>query len=289
MSLINDKKIQIAEQGSNPSTPSAGNRAIFPKADGWYDLDDAGVATLLGGGSFTNFDVAADSGTPATIDDGETLTIAGGTGVTTSISGNTVTIDFNGLSLTSESVEVWKNLGNPTLGSNGSFDVDLSSGEALNCEHLHIKGLIRSTEVDATNFFDQIYLFFNNDQTVTNYYRQQLAGATSTALANLANVPLVATIPNASSDANAFTSIEIIINDFRNTTKEKIATAIYSTYSTTSITYAGIFVIHWNNTNAITRIQIETTTDPTTQIATGSELWVYGLKTVSVLTNVTVS
>lgn len=289
MSLINDKKIQIAEQVSNPSTPSAGNRAIFPKSDGWYDLDDAGVATLLGGGSFTNFDVAADSGTPATIDDGETLTIAGGTGVTTSVSGNTVTIDFNGLSLTSESVKVWKELNNTTLGSSGNFDIDLSSGESLNCEHLHIKGLVRSTEVDATNFFDQMYLFFNNDQTVTNYYRQQLAGATTTALANLANVPLAGNIANASSDANVFTSIEIIINDFRNTTKEKIATVIYSTYSITTVAYVGIFNIHWNNTNAITRIQIETTTDPTTQLATGSQVWVYGLKTVSVLTNITVS
>lgn len=33
------------EQGSNPSTPAAGRRRLFPKADGWYDIDDAGAVT----------------------------------------------------------------------------------------------------------------------------------------------------------------------------------------------------------------------------------------------------
>ncbi len=46
-----------------------------------------------GGGSFTDFIVAADSGTPATISGGETVKTAGGYGVNTAISGNTVTVE----------------------------------------------------------------------------------------------------------------------------------------------------------------------------------------------------
>jgi len=38
-------KVIAVEQGSTPATPAAGRRKIYPKADGWYDLDDAGVET----------------------------------------------------------------------------------------------------------------------------------------------------------------------------------------------------------------------------------------------------
>lgn len=40
---------QFAEQGSTPATPAANNRRIYPKADGWYELDDAGAESPLGG------------------------------------------------------------------------------------------------------------------------------------------------------------------------------------------------------------------------------------------------
>lgn len=51
----------------------------------------SGGSTSSGG--MTSFDVAADTGTPATISNGDTLTFAGAGGIDTSISGNTVTID----------------------------------------------------------------------------------------------------------------------------------------------------------------------------------------------------
>lgn len=35
------------EQGSTPATPGTGERRIYPKADGWYVLDDNGVETKL--------------------------------------------------------------------------------------------------------------------------------------------------------------------------------------------------------------------------------------------------
>ena len=42
--------LTVQNQASTPSTPSAGHRRLYPKAAGWFDLDDAGVETLLGGG-----------------------------------------------------------------------------------------------------------------------------------------------------------------------------------------------------------------------------------------------
>jgi hypothetical protein len=36
---------QWQEQGSDPATPASGNRTIYPKADGWYDIDDAGTVS----------------------------------------------------------------------------------------------------------------------------------------------------------------------------------------------------------------------------------------------------
>lgn len=40
--------INAAEQGSDPSAPGTGRRLIYPKSDGWYDQDDAGVVTKVG-------------------------------------------------------------------------------------------------------------------------------------------------------------------------------------------------------------------------------------------------
>lgn len=63
----------------------------------WLRLDGTG-----GGGAMDDFTVAADSGTPAVIGDGETVTLAGGTGLSTAIAGNTVTlsVDADGISNT---------------------------------------------------------------------------------------------------------------------------------------------------------------------------------------------
>ena len=60
--------------------------------DDFMDLRPLWFMLQAGGTGMTDFDVAADTGTPATITDGDTLTIAGGTGIDTVVSGNTVTI-----------------------------------------------------------------------------------------------------------------------------------------------------------------------------------------------------
>lgn len=69
----------------------SGNKQLLLLYDGtnWTDLGAGGS----GGGSFTDFTLAADSGTPETVADGNTVTIAGGTGIDTSVAAtDTVTI-----------------------------------------------------------------------------------------------------------------------------------------------------------------------------------------------------
>lgn len=65
--------------------------ALEAGGDDFLDLRQFINIPGSGGGSFTSFNVAADSGTPAVIADGETATFAGGSGVSTSVAGQTVT------------------------------------------------------------------------------------------------------------------------------------------------------------------------------------------------------
>ena len=43
--------ISATEQGSVPSTPASGSRKLYPKADGFYQLDSTGLETKVGSGS----------------------------------------------------------------------------------------------------------------------------------------------------------------------------------------------------------------------------------------------
>jgi len=43
-------KYTSGEEAVKPSNPSSGNRTLYPKNDGWYDLDALGTETKLGSG-----------------------------------------------------------------------------------------------------------------------------------------------------------------------------------------------------------------------------------------------
>jgi hypothetical protein len=68
--------------------------------DDFMDLRPLWFMLQAGGGGMTDFLVAADTGTPATITDGDTVTYAGGTGLSSAISGNTVTHNLDNTAVT---------------------------------------------------------------------------------------------------------------------------------------------------------------------------------------------
>ena len=72
-----------------------------------------------GGGTFTSFNVAADSGTPAEIEDGETVTFIGGAGITTVISGNNVTNNLDNTAVVAGSYGSASQVAIFTVGADG--------------------------------------------------------------------------------------------------------------------------------------------------------------------------
>lgn len=81
-------RLYNGQTGITPGAPTVGG-------DDFWDLRLIVDSLGSGSGGMTDFTVAADSGTPATITDGDTVTFHGGTGITSSISGNTVTHDLD--------------------------------------------------------------------------------------------------------------------------------------------------------------------------------------------------
>ena len=115
----------------------------------------AEVRTLIGAGtgsgSMTSWDGAADSGTAATISNGDTLTFSGGTNVTTSVSGSTITINstdqYTG-TVTGTGVNnrlaVWS--GTSSIDSDSDFYVD---ADTIFTTNLEASGKVVTTEVEG--------------------------------------------------------------------------------------------------------------------------------------------
>lgn len=49
--LYAPEHLDMTEEAGTATTPAAGHRIIYPKSDGWYEMDDAGVESQLGAGS----------------------------------------------------------------------------------------------------------------------------------------------------------------------------------------------------------------------------------------------
>lgn len=53
-------ELEFTEQGSAPSNPASGNRKIYPKSGGWFELDSSGTETAIGAAGLLNkFDATA--------------------------------------------------------------------------------------------------------------------------------------------------------------------------------------------------------------------------------------
>lgn len=104
----NGSAYEVMIVGAQPSAPTVNDDADdgFIVGSEWYTATSAykcvdntvGAAVWVefggSGGSMSSFTLAGDTGIPAVIGDGETVTIAGSGGLTTVISGNTVYVDL---------------------------------------------------------------------------------------------------------------------------------------------------------------------------------------------------
>lgn len=209
-------------------------------------------------GSF-NFTVNADSGTPQTVDNGETLDIVGGVGISTVVSAtNTVTIN-----------DVWDY--EETLGSSDSFDktlTDIASWDT-NVKTIIIEFGIRGTVAATT---DDIQIFFNNNTTVTNYHRQYNGALAGTASVTEAATSTLFRATASSSPASSFALGKIYIPMPNSTNYLKVAKVESVAYyaSNDIVIDNGGVVWHTDGTSAITRIQIRTDNHPTDLLATNS-------------------
>jgi len=88
----------IGVNSTNPLIPIVSLSATGTPSAASYLRGDNTWATIAGGGSMSSWNIAAGTGTPEQVDEAETVTIAGGTGITTAVAAtNTVTVTNSGV------------------------------------------------------------------------------------------------------------------------------------------------------------------------------------------------
>ena len=88
----------IGVDNTNPLIPIVSLSATGTPSGTTYLRGDNTWATIAAGGTMSSWDLAADSGTAEAVSEAETVTIAGGTGITTAVAAtNTVTVSNSGV------------------------------------------------------------------------------------------------------------------------------------------------------------------------------------------------
>jgi hypothetical protein len=168
----------------------------------------------------------------------------------------------------------WTLLHTLTRGTDGTFDQASISGSYNDLVLVMIARSARAA------FADDISLRFNNDSG-TNYYRQQTHGLGTTIAASQSGAAAqlgtsAGALPASSSPAGAFGVFEAVIFGYASTTWRKSVTyqgfSFADPGSASQLTLAGGGF--WNSTAAINRIQIQGIN--TANLVAGSQLRIYG-------------
>ena len=154
----------------------------------------------------------------------------------------------------------------------GEFDFDnIPAGY----DRLVIEGELRS---DATVTSDDILLVLNSDTTASNYWRQFSGVANGTGIITDFADNIAGKVSGASSPANAYSSMMLVIEGYAGTHIKKAECQIGS-YRASSDAYLGSSLVTATGlTDPTTRIQIRTDNHPTDQLF--GKLRLYGEKQI---------
>lgn len=147
-------------------------------------------------------------------------------------------------------------------------------------DDLFLVGNVRS---DATGDSDNVYCFFNDDLTASNYYRQALRGVNGSITNTEGSTPQVVSAPAASSLASCQGIFELTVPFYRSTDKIKLAKG-YGAYSRNATEIdQGHIGMAWkgdDGSNAITRIRIRA--DGHAGDGLTGEIKLYGIKDIEI-------
>lgn len=155
-----------------------------------------------------------------------------------------------------------------TLGAPGRFDVSSISQDYDDLE------LFIYCKSDVAAEFDKLYVFFNNDTTITNYDYNRLLVTNSAFGGEFAAVPFAAWIPGASAETWDHFECSLRILDY---TSSRLKTAFtHYLMRDDANMRSGHHFVSWENTDAINQITLQTDGYATDEFVAGSRLRIIG-------------
>jgi hypothetical protein len=137
-------------------------------------------------------------------------------------------------------------------------------------DRLIIKGELRG---DESSTYTEVYCFVNADTTAANYHKQENSAYAGAAALAETNTPLVTNAAAATSPTDSYTKLTMEIEN-PGSDRLKVIESHFGTYRAADNAYAGMTTITSAITDAITRLRIQTSSDPTNQLL--GELSLFG-------------
>jgi hypothetical protein len=277
------------------TAPVAGDPLTFSSVAGKVKVAGEGdlvvtVAKENGAGGFVVVVLAVQGGGGSIevqeddvfIADANVLNFKGGGGKVTDEGGGKVSIDIAGgggagfFSATKRELYVREVLYDETLAGDGTFDV---SSIPQDYDHLELIMWLRS---DAAATGDAACLRFNNDAVAANYYFGRHYGGSGHNV-QLGDGPYVGFVPGNAAPADYYGVMQALVPQYAGD-KYKAAHGISSYRDAAASAWVNHCVIHWENTDAINRVQVVPLAG--TNFKAGSRLQVIGLRKLEVVTDI---